>query len=546
MADVTIEKAGKRGKVPEDKLAAALAKGWVVAVDAPAAAPKKADHPAGPAAHGAEEVNEPAGPEEPEAQPSSPTKAIADAGRGFATGFSRWGSVGLDDTLSGLLTGGLEAASPTSASDEGDDVLTRMQKGYTVGRDTRRKKVERDYEASPKAYTAGGVTGVLSTLPLAPEGVAARRALAGAGSVALSDVDPLSLEGAGAAALGVVGGEVANKVLTKAAPVVGPVIARQLARVASPKAAGQALARKGADALEALMGKVDASPVARDLVGGLTGGTSNAVTGGARGTAKLLRALGGKEPVAPVPAAAEATTAPVAELSKAELAKLLEELNGVPAARAPAAAAPPAAPAVPAPVAAPVAPVAPPASAPPAAGGISTPALTGLDAEIQRVAVDLGTTDLATISQALKLPTTRVEGALRGLLRQFKFRDAVAKSPANPAARQTAAALDELAAEGAAPAARQAGDLMPPEAMEAIRRAKTDTPNALGFMDRPGNQVAAANQGAQMKAAFAALTPPQRAQFIQQLRASGMAEDVIRRRLGISQKAWALLAFQPR
>jgi len=537
MADVMIEKAGKRGSIPEANLAAAIAKGWSVVK----AAPPMADHPGGPAAHGAKEVNEPAGPEEPESKaptaPSSPTKTLADAGRGFTTGFSRWGSVGLDDTLSGLLTGGLEVASPTTASDEGDDALTRMQKGYTVGRDTRRRKVDRDYEASPKAYDAGAVTGVISTLPLAPEGVAARRALAGAGGIALSDVDPLSVEGAARGALGVVGGEVANKVLSKAAPVVGPVIAKQLARIGGVKDVGQAAARKSADALKWLLSKADESPAARDLVGGLSGGTTNLLTGGARTAEKVLRAAGGKAPTAPVVAAEEATVAPVAQLTKTELAKLLEELKTVPPPRVT-----PSAPA--APVAAPAAaPMAAPAAPIPAAG---VQAGETLEQAIQRVAVEMGTKDLATISQALKLPTTRVQGSLMEMLRQFKFRDAVEKAAAAKAGGNAAAArvgaLDELGAEGAA-VARGADDLLPPEAMAAIRRAKTDTPKALGHLDRPGNQVAAANQGAQMKAAYNALTPSQRVQYIRQLKADGLADDLIRRRLGLTKAEWTSQSF---
>jgi len=560
VADVTMELNGKRKRVPAALVDQFKAQGAVVVDAAPPMAPAAV----------APVVPSPSG--------SSPTRTINDAARGFATGFSRWGSVGLDDTMAGLMTGALEVASPTTASEEGADALTRLQQGYTVGRDARRRKVERDYDASPIAYDAGAVTGIISTLPLAPKNVQAQRALAATGSIALADVDPLSLAGAGQGALGIVGGEVTKKALAKAAPIVGPVIARQLAKVGNVKDAGQAAARKGADALRWLLTKADASPVARDVVAAIPGSPTGILTAGARAGEKALRAAGGTPAAPAVAAVEEATTAPVAQLTKAELAKILEEFKAVAPPRA-LAAAPPAAPVAtvaPAPVAvapvAPVAPMAPPAPRPAPAvpapsaptprapstetmlpGGISVPAMSPLEQEIQRIAIEKGTTDLATISQALRLPTTRVEDALRGLLRQFRFRDAVAKSPA--AAKQTAAALDELATEGAAaatkappaavppPPMRQPGDLMPPEAMEAIRRAKTDTPNALGFLDRPGNQVAAANQGAQMRAAFAALTPEQRGQWIAQLKAQGMAPEVIKRRLGIKDSAWASQSF---
>ena len=71
------------------------------------------------------------------AKTTSPAEPVADAAKAFATGASRWATLGMDDEASGVMTGLLEAFSPTSLSDEGDDVLTRLEKGYRQGKTKR-------------------------------------------------------------------------------------------------------------------------------------------------------------------------------------------------------------------------------------------------------------------------------------------------------------------------------------------------------------------------------------------------------------------------
>lgn len=156
---------------------------------------------------------------------------------------------------------------------------------------------------------------------------------------------------------------------------------------------------------------------------------------------------------------------------------------------------------------------------------------------VEAKAIELGTTDLATIANALKLPTTLVSDPLKNAVSRFAFREAVkgaGKAPVAPVAAPRGDALAEMASEG---------QQMPMEALAAIRQAKIETPRSLLPGDRPMAQVAAANQGAQMKAAFAALKPEQRPQWIEMLRQQGYDDEKIRTMIGMTKAEWRRTSF---
>lgn len=163
------------------------------------------------------------------------------------------------------------------------------------------------------------------------------------------------------------------------------------------------------------------------------------------------------------------------------------------------------------------------------AGGIAMPPLQGLDADIQRVATELGTTDLATIAQALKLPTTRVQGNLENLMRQFRFRDAVAKASPTPSQKLAEAAPD-----------------MPADMGSVIRKAKETARSPIDNVSgRNIKQVAAVKQQETWRATYDNLkTPEARLAFMRQIKQeTGLPDDVIRRRLKLSKVEWKARAF---
>jgi hypothetical protein len=78
-----------------------------------------------------------------------------------------------------------------------------------------------------------------------------------------------------------------------------------------------------------------------------------------------------------------------------------------------------------------------------------------------------------------------------------------------------------------------------------VRRAK-ETARALPAVDpegRPANQMKAINEASTMKAEFNALPADQRAAYVQKQLAKGMAPDVLRRRLGITEAEWRRTSF---
>jgi hypothetical protein len=159
---------------------------------------------------------------------------------------------------------------------------------------------------------------------------------------------------------------------------------------------------------------------------------------------------------------------------------------------------------------------------------------------VEATAIKLGTTDLATIANALKLPTTLASDPLKNAVGRFAFREAVkgaAGKVTGAADDVEGAALRELAAES------KAAGGMTDEAMSAINQAKREVPRSLLPGDRPMSQVAGANQGAEMRAAYAALTPEQRVQWIQYLRGQGFADEKIRTMLGVTMRDWRAQSF---
>jgi hypothetical protein len=171
-------------------------------------------------------------------------------------------------------------------------------------------------------------------------------------------------------------------------------------------------------------------------------------------------------------------------------------------------------------------PVAKPAPSP---GGIYMPPLQGLDAKIQEAAVRLGTTDLATIANDLKIPTTRIEGNLEGLMRQFRFRDAVAKASPTPSQKLAEAAPD-----------------MPADMGSVIRRAKETARSPIDNVSgRNIKQVSAVKQQETWRATYDNLkTPEARLAFMRQIKQeTGLPDDTIRRRLKLSKVEWKARAF---
>lgn len=262
----------------------------------------KPDHPAGPAEHGAEEVNEPAGPEEPEGMFAAQGKALAEARKtgaegekDFLRGASQGASFSLADEIGGLAgaAGSLygsarDALTGFNGGDEG--ALDAAKRAYTEGRDSERAKVDAARERSPVASTVGQIAGGV----LIPGGAASQAAslpvkaavggLAGAGSAALAQAgeakEMADVPGAVASLPTVAGGVVGALV-----PGAGPALS------VLRKKGGEALAKAGANA--------DELRVLTTM--GATGGSINApailreaknVPGGVPALANTLRETG--------------------------------------------------------------------------------------------------------------------------------------------------------------------------------------------------------------------------------------------------------------
>jgi hypothetical protein len=147
-----------------------------------------------------------------------------------------------------------------------------------------------------------------------------------------------------------------------------------------------------------------------------------------------------------------------------------------------------------------------------------------LDAKIQEAAVRLGTTDLATIANDLKIPTTRIEGNLENLMRQFRFRDAVAKASPTPSQKLAEKAATE----------------MDPGYGSVLRRAKETAQSPIDNVSgRNIKQVSAVKQQETWRATYDRLPQNQRLLFMRQIKQeTGLPDDVIRRRLKLTKKEW--------
>ena len=528
-------KDGKTATVPPEKVAAAQARGWTVLPDS--GETEGADMSVG----------------EPAAKPTNP---VADAGKAFATGASRWATLGMDDEASGVMTGLLEAVSPTSLSDEGDDVLTRLEKGYRQGKTDRRALVDDMSKRSPTAYNTGAGAGAGLAAALTPATAGARTLAAGIAGPGLADVDlgrrEAPAEAARSVATGLVGGAVFDKATSVAAPAILKAVTAATEKLQTLQPAARAAA---IDALDAIVKAGGPKAAALKKI-------DDVVKGAASKAVDKLR------PATPAPPAAPAPPAPPVDNSFAEAMAqdaMARRLGGL--VDEPMPTMPPRSPRTPAdqiPAARnprtpadqiPKAPSADPldelvtARMPPASEPMSTvvPVVTknssagNIAQAVEATAVQLGTTDLATIANALKLPTTLVADPLKNAVSRFAFREAVKASAgkAAPMADDAAAVLKEIAAEGRP----STPGVLPDEAMAAINQAKREVPRSLLPGDRPMAQVAGANQGAEMRAAYEALSPEQRVAWIATLRRQGLDDEKIRTMLGITKAKWRQTSF---
>jgi hypothetical protein len=460
----------------------------------------------------------------------------------------------MDDEASGVMTGLLEAFSPTSLSDEGDDVLTRLEKGYRQGKQDRRALVDDLSKRSPQAYNTGAGAGAGLAAALTPATAGARVLAAGIAGPGIADIDLGRRDAPAAAARSVGAGVVGGAVVDKAASVIAPAVSKAVTAATEKLQALQPGAREAAiDALDAIV---------------KAGGPKAAMLKKVDDVVKSAASTGlGKLRTPPPPAApAPAPPAPPVDNSFAEamaadtlskrLGGLIDEpmptmapLNPrtpaeqipkvlsprTPADQIPKAAADPIDEIVTArmaPASEPTSAVIPVVTKNSSAGNIAQ--------AVEATAIKLGTTDLATIANALKLPTTLVSDPLKNAVGRFAFREAVkgaAGKVAGAADDVEGAALRELAAES-----KTAGG-MTDEAMAAINQAKREVPRSLLPGDRPMAQVAGANQGAEMRAAYAALTPEQRVQWIQYLRGQGFPDEKIRTMLGVTMRDWRAQSF---
>lgn len=566
MADVLMEYKGKQKRIPADKVDVVIRAGGRVISEptAPAAtspAPAKQEGPG---------LLDRAG-----AAVRRVSQAQQDAGAAALRGLS----FGLDDVVAGGAARLGDFVQRQMDSDDGalsgggESVAESWRKSapaYDEGVKGRRAEVEAARTRSPTAATVGEAGGFLATLPMGgattlPGRVAqagAMGALGGAGFGDADDAEEMAADAAKGAALA--GGATA---LLGGAALAAPVVARRAgAAVEGMKRAAPAVAGRAAGVLERGTAAAEtANPLLRGALALATGGGSEVGLAGAKTLARGLRQAATPAPV-PVPA------------RPAWLAGLVDDIGAVAddapsglelAARAPKAAPPavapqraalrilapiddvaddvvkPAAAPTPMPAAAvddavarakPVPVPAPPAPASGPAGEVLTdlrrstlgrlPTQEEIRRAIEAVAIREGTTDIATLSNKIGVPTTKLRDVLVPMLRDFQFRQAVASG------------------RGTVPGASSALD----EAMDAGRTVRVAKETARSPIDnvsgRQAGQVAAVRQQEQWRAAFDRLPPEQRAGFIDQLRrTSGLPDDVIRQRLKMTKAEWRRTSF---
>lgn len=262
----------------------------------------KPDHASGPAEHGEEEVNEPAGPEESEGMFASAGRDLAEARKvgaegeaDFMRGASQGASLSVADEIGGLAAGAgslfgsaRDALTGFGGGEEG--AIDAAKRAYREGRNEERAKVEEARKRSPMASTVGQIAGGM----LIPGGAASKMATI-PGKMAVG-----GLVGAGTAAASQAGEaeemeDVPDAVASLPTAIGGAVGA--LVPGAGP--AMSVLRRKGGEALGRAGANADELRVLTTM--GATGGSINApailreaknVPGGVPALAETLRKTG--------------------------------------------------------------------------------------------------------------------------------------------------------------------------------------------------------------------------------------------------------------
>jgi hypothetical protein len=460
-------KDGKIAAVPADKVEEMLRRNW-------------APVPEGETEGGDMSVGEPAA-------PVKPTNPVADAGKAFATGASRWATLGMDDEASGVMTGLLEAFSPTSLSDEGDDVLTRLEKGYRQGKQDRRALVDDLSKRSPQAYNTGAGAGAGLAAALTPATAGARVLAAGIAGPGIADIDLGRRDAPAAAARSVGAGLVGGAVVDKAASVIAPAVSKAVTAATEKLQALQPGAREAAiDALDAIV---------------KAGGPKAAMLKKVDDVVKGAASTGlGKLRTPPAPTAPAAPPAPPVYNSFAEAMAqqaLARRLGGL--VDEPMPTMPPRNPRTPADQ---IPRVAPPMPAPAPAPGAAVPLS---DAELQAMIRGVNSSPQMRQLERVQQQMTRAPG--------------VATDP-----------LDEMS-------------------KRLIRQgnASTSNTNPVAIDDVGGRApkvVAAVGQQEKWRGIYDRLSPDQRASFIEQLRReSGLTDDQIRQRLKLTMAEWRRKSF---
>lgn len=553
MADVLMEYKGKQKRIPADKVDIVIRAGGRVVSEPAAPAPAPAEEPSmweraregvKGLASGAVDL----------AKRASQTQQ--DAGAAALRGMS----LGLDDEIAALAARAGATVQRQRDSDAmvgaggGEGLLESWRATAPLGdeaRQERRAEVAAAKMRSPTAAPLAEAGGALVTGLAAPGAQGGRLAqvasagltgaIGGAGMGDAATAEDIAADaalggalGAGLGALVPAAGSLVGRVLRArgAAPAVAPAVAP----------AGPGFRASAADMLEEVAAEGPVAVLRK------------------KGLQRLAGAIRPKAP-APVP---EATASPIPDLEDEAMA-LAERLRPTPppapvvedvveapielVTRKPPPASAPMAPAVapddvmtmPGATRKPMIEVAPPPPAPPPpATGPAGEVLTDLRRDvlgrlptqeeirraIEAVAIREGTTDIATLSSKIGLPTTKLRDVLVPMMRDFQFRQAVAA--AKPTVAPASSALDEAA---------EAGRTI----REAQQGARSPIDNVSG---RPVRQVAAVQQQERWRAAYDALPTEQRAAFIEQLRReSGLPDDIIRQRLKMTKAEWRRTSF---
>jgi len=146
---------------------------------------------------------------------------------------------------------------------------------------------------------------------------------------------------------------------------------------------------------------------------------------------------------------------------------------------------------------------------------------------IEEVAIREGTTDIATLSNKIGVPTTQLRDVLTPMVRDAQFRARVAAGGVRTT--PASSAIDEQAAAG-----------------RIIRESKASARSPIDNVSgRSAGQVAAVHQQEKWRAAYDNLPTEQRANFVDMLRReTGLADDTIRQRLKMTKAEWRRTSFE--